>query len=329
MQEQYSIGKYRGKFALIVYNGGKRQRYTLGTGDAEEAKRLAPSLYAEVIRPSDQTVRSIWAAFTIDRAGRAIIRTMEHTWKALSPRFGALPAINITVEDCRAYARERRDAGIKDGTIYTELGHLRMVLNWAVKRGIIPKAPHIERPSKPPPSEKYLSREQIKAVIEAAPFPHIRLFLILAITTGARSSAILGLTWARCDFDRHRVDLRDPKLTTPHKGRAIVPMNETLQRALQEAKPKALTDYVIEWGGGRVASVRKGVASAGIKAGVGYVSPHMLRHSAAVHMAEDDVPMEVIAQYLGHANVNVTRRIYARFSPSYLRKAAASLEFDV
>ena len=37
--------------------------------------------------------------------------------------------------------------------------------------------------------------------------------------------------------------------------------------------------------------------------------------------------MEEIAQYLGHHNVNVTRRIYTRFSP-YLRKAAAALELD-
>jgi site-specific recombinase XerD len=58
------------------------------------------------------------------------------------------------------------------------------------------------------------------------------------------------------------------------------------------------------------------------------VSPHVLRHSAAVHMAEDDVSMEKIAQFLGHSNVNTTRKIYARFSPSYLKDAAAALEFD-
>ena len=38
--------------------------------------------------------------------------------------------------------------------------------------------------------------------------------------------------------------------------------------------------------------------------------------------------MEEIAHYLGHANVNVTRSTYARFSPEYLRTAAAILEYD-
>jgi len=38
--------------------------------------------------------------------------------------------------------------------------------------------------------------------------------------------------------------------------------------------------------------------------------------------------MEEIQQFLGHSDINVTRKIYARFSPSYLKEAAAALEFD-
>jgi hypothetical protein len=84
---------------------------------------------------------------------------------------------------------------------------------------------------------------------------------------------------------------------------------------------------VIEWAGENVASVKRGVAKAGERAGIGHVTAHMLRHSAAVHMAEDGIPMEEIAQFLGHADVGITRRVYARFSPTYLRKAAKSVDF--
>jgi len=77
-----------------------------------------------------------------------------------------------------------------------------------------------------------------------------------------------------------------------------------------------------------VASVKRGLKFAAARACLGPVSPHLLRHSAAVHMAEKRVPMEEIAQYLGHNNVEVTRRIYARFSPDYLRSAAQALEYD-
>jgi len=32
----------------------------------------------------------------------------------------------ITVDDCRAHTKERRDKGIQDGTIYTELGQMNL-----------------------------------------------------------------------------------------------------------------------------------------------------------------------------------------------------------
>ena len=55
------------------------------------------------------------------------------------------------------------------------------------------------------------------------------------------------------------------------------------------------------------------------------VSPHMLRHSAAVWLAEDGHSMHEIAQFLGHDDVKTTTKIYARFSPTHLRKLADSL----
>jgi integrase len=45
-------------------------------------------------------------------------------------------------------------------------------------------------------------------------------------------------------------------------------------------------------------------------------------------MAEAGVPIEEIAQYLGHTNPNITRETYSKFSPEYLRKAANALEIS-
>ena len=55
-------------------------------------------------------------------------------------------------------------------------------------------------------------------------------------------------------------------------------------------------------------------------------SSNVLRHTAAVWMAEDGVPMQVIAQHMGYDDSRTTEHNYARFSPDYLRDAAASLE---
>lgn len=324
----YSIGRYRGKLALVYYANGRRHRRTLGTTDPREAERLAPAVYAELTRPKGTTVEALWEAYCIDRAGRAVLGTMAHTWKALRDRFGPMEAGSISVADCRAHTDARHRHGIRDGTIVTELGHLRMVLVWARKQGLIAHAPHIERPPKPKPKENHLDRADIKTLLDNAGLPHVRLFIILAYTTAARCQAVLGLRWENLDFERGRIDLRDGRISRPHKGRAIVPMLRTARAALLEARQGALTPYVIEWAGRPVKSVKRGLAQAAKRAGLGHVSPHDLRRSAAIHMAEDGVPISEISQYLGHSNEKITYQAYARFQPDHLRKAASALEFD-
>jgi len=324
----YSIGKLNGKLVLVYWRDGKRKRYSLGTSDPREAERTAPSLYAELTRVKGTHVKSLWEAYCIDKSGHAIIRTMRHTWKAIAPHFGGLPGDAITIADCRAHIASRRQRGIKDGTLLTELGHLRTVLKWAEKHRLITKASHIERPPAPKPKEGHLTHSESRSLREAASVPHVRLYILLAQTTGARNAALLELTWDRCLFDRNQIDLRNPLITIPHKGRAIVPMNRNARAALLEARNGALTPYVIEWAGRPVKSVKRGLQAAARKAGLGHVSPHLLRHSVAVHLAEDGHSMASIAQFLGHSNSRETERVYARFSPDFHKGMAASLEYD-
>jgi integrase len=328
MSEDYRLGRLKGEFVVVWYEHGERRRHRLGTENPREAALLAPAVYSELTRPKGKSVADLWRAYTQDRSGRAVIETMRHTWKALSERFAGMPGDAITVADCRAHTRERQKAGIRDGTIHTELGHLRTVLKWAEKQQLIGRAPHIERPPKPKPKEVHLTRAQARALRDAATVPHVRLYIVLAQTTGARNAALLDLTWDRCDFEAGMIDLRNPQIKTTHKGRAIVPMNRDARAALLEARRGAMSPYVIEWAGKKVASVKRGLREAAKRAGLGHVSPHMLRHSAAVHMAEAGVSMDEIAQYLGHSNARITREVYARFSPDHLRKAAETLEYD-
>ncbi|WP_236020361.1 tyrosine-type recombinase/integrase [Sabulicella rubraurantiaca] len=110
------------------------------------------------------------------------------------------------------------------------------------------------------------------------------------------------------------------------KGRATVPMTDTARRALLEAYAARTTDHVIEFGGKAMGRIRKAFERAAEAAGLAWVTPHALRHSAAVWMAEAGTPMAQIAQMLGHTNEKITFSTYARFSPAYLRGAASALE---
>lgn len=270
---------------------------------------------------------SIYQAYVAERGREGKVTTrMQDAWKRLAPYFGELLPSFITKDTCRNYEKARKRDGVSNGTIHLELGYVRSALLHAEGENWITKAPTIRLPTKPPPREHHLTKEEAARFLEAARMPHIRLFIIVALSTAGRAQSILDLTWDRVYFDRRRIDLRDPTRHATPKGRAMVPMNDMAFNALAEAKKAALTPFVIEWSGQQVRSVKKGIAAAAERSGL-EVSPHVLRHTAAVWMAEAGVPMPEIAQYLGHTDMKTTYRVYARFSPDYLQKAAKALEF--
>ena len=139
--------------------------------------------------------------------------------------------------------------------------------------------------------------------------------------------AILSLTWDRVDFERGLIHYQDPTVFRTKKGRATAPINALAGAALTQARKGTTTPFVIEWAGQRVRSVKKGLATAGERAGTPWVTAHVFRHSAACILAEAGVPMPEIAQLLGHKDSRMVETVYAKFSPAYLRKASATLEF--
>lgn len=93
-------------------------------------------------------------------------------------------------------------------------------------------------------------------------------------------------------------------------------MTDGARMVLLEARRAAVTDYVVEYGGRKVGSVKGAFKAAAARACLpSDNSPHILRHSAAVHMAESGISMSEIAQFLSHTTEKVTFATYARYSP--------------
>lgn len=326
----FSIGRFRGGFC-VYWTGpdGKRTRHQLQARTREEAEPEAIDLYRRETfarAPKGETTAEIWEAYRRDLSDKPTATTMLHTGKAILPHFGPYRPDQITTELCRSYEAKRRAAGISQGSIHTELGHLRSSMTFAVKRGRIDRAPHIERPAKPTPKERFLTPEEVSRLVDAAQAPHIGLAIHLLFGTAGRVSAILDLTWDRVDLERGIINLRLDDSRT-RKGRAIVPINRGLRAALQTARTMALTDHVIEYAGSRVANIRKGFTAAAERANLQNITLHTLRHSAAVQMVSSGVPIEKVAQYLGHSNAQITYSTYARFAPTHMADAAELLDF--
>lgn len=323
---QLKIGRLKGGLCVYWYENGKRVRYQLDARDRAAAEAEAIEVYRRVkyaTRPRGQTIAEIWQAYKEDLGDRPTAKTMQYTGKAILPHFGHYRPEDVTKAMCVAYV-DKRDA--KQGTVWTELGHLQSALNFAAKTRMIDRAPKVWRPQKPDSDIRILNRGEARKLIDAAMTPHIRLAIILLLGTAGRVGAILDLTWDRVDFERGTINLRIQDSKT-RKGRAIVPMNNSTRAALSVAHEAALSDYVVEYAADRVGSIRTGFYNAVERAGLKDVTIHSLRHTAAVTMLAAGVPIEKVAQVLGHSNVSVTYRVYGRYMPEHMQDAVDVLDF--
>lgn len=325
-----TIGRLRGGFCVYWTDPdtGVRRRFQLQARTREEAEAEARDVYLKECAPRGAvTVSQIWEAY-IDHLGtKPTAKTMGYTGKAILGFFGKLRPDQITVTDCRGYAARRAAEGKAIGSVHTELGHLRSALRWATKTGVIERTPHIERPPKPASNVKPMSDDQLRALIDGCSAPHVRLAVILLIATGARVGAILDLTWDRIHFDSGIIDLRLPDGVT-RKGRAVVPMNRMARVALEEAYNARLTDYIVEWAGRRVKSIRTGYQAAMARAGLSDIHIHQIRHTVAVKMLQAGRPLVEVSQFLGHSNTQITEKTYARFMPERFAAAAEILDLS-
>ena len=203
---EYRLVRFRGKFAVTWHEGGRRFRHSLSTDSRAEAdQRLARFIAAQaaagaVAAGNTCTVAEAWAGYTKALGAKPSAVTAAYQWRSLALSFRDRNAATLTEDDCRRYIEARRERGRSEFTIWSELSRLRSALKWAENKRLIDRAPKIWLPAPSPPRDRRMTREQVSAFIAACSMPHVRLFAILAATTGARMGAILSLTWDRVRF---------------------------------------------------------------------------------------------------------------------------------
>jgi hypothetical protein len=185
----YELVKYRGKFAVAIGRGKTRRRISTGTADLGLARVVANEIWQKVSVPASERVQDLWDHYIADRRkdGKDVIR-QQNAWKRLSPVFSQRIGTDVTKDDCRSYNGLRQRQGAAPGTIKTELEYLRACLNLRYGRG----HNRVWLPTGSPPRERYLRRDDVERLLEHVSTPHVRLFIILAITTGAR----MGPCWS-------------------------------------------------------------------------------------------------------------------------------------
>jgi integrase len=303
---------YRGKWAIVWSEGGHTRRSSTGQTDhalAEIALREFQHKLATAGQAGPETVGSIVDRYLKAHPGRIYRPALVKWWRAHLPE-------HVTQQTVDGYLAHRQ--GRAPSTLRSEVGIVLTALKWARK-----PLPILDQlPPESPPRERWITREEAERLVAEAKTPHMKLFTMLTIYTGARAGAILSLTWDR--VTERYIDYNDPTKPRTRKKRAVVPVHPELWPALVEGRQLVDGDHVIQYGDRPIKTVKKAFGRQAKRAGLPGIGPHTLRHSVATWMAMEGVTMRKIADFLGNSE-KMVERVYAKFAPGYLADAVAVL----
>jgi integrase len=208
------------------------------------------------------------------------------------------------------------------------LGALIAVLNWAAGRRLVSRhdVPKIDIPPVTEGRLAFMTTAEAEAFHAAAMAfqkfnGRVGMFVSLGLFTGARKSAIKELTWDRVDLFQGIIDYRVPGQVVSDKRRVALPMNSVLRKIITEraANPFDFSPYVIGQG-----SIRLAYEAFTKSIGMEWVTPHVMRHTAATTMLSREVSIWDVSGVLGASPATITR-VYGHHATHALRGAVNAL----
>jgi site-specific recombinase XerD len=253
---------------------------------------------------------------------------------------------DLTRDDLRRYLAELDEEGFARSTLARRTSTLRTWFALLERRGMITEDPAalLATPKQGRHLPRVLRVDQVVAMLDTLEGDgpsqlRDRALLELLYASGARVAEACGLTSEALDLAQAqvRLDGKGGKDRIVPIGRAAV---RALTTYLHDARPALLrvdaaratagtrppTDAIVLRGdrGGPLGTrdARAIVERAGLRAGVGHVTPHTLRHSFATHLLEGGADVRVVQELLGHASLATTQR-YTHLSRGRLREVHA------
>jgi integrase len=262
--------------------------------------------------------------------------------KELDKFFGDRMLSYITGETCRAYAAQRST----DAAARRELEDLRAAINYHRRENLHDKIVSVVLPNERVPRDRWLTRSEAARLIRAAwryrevqkghatgrrSRQHTARFILVALYTGTRASAVCGAAFERVtgagyiDVDHGMFYRRPAGKRETKKRQPPIPLPDQLLAHLRRWKRQGRR-FAVEWNGEPVKSIRKAFASAVKDAELGDdVIPHTLRHTAATWLMQNGTDMWEAAGYLG-MTVEILSARYGHHHPDYLSGATRAFK---
>ena len=278
------------------------------------------------------TVAAVLHLYGTERAPHvAAPARIAYAIDALLPILGSLPIADISGAVCRRYQRQRNRA---PGTVRKELGTLQAAINYCHAEGYLTAPRKVTLPPKPPPRDRWLTRNEAARLIRAAyrnpKAKHLARFILIALYTGTRSTAVLGLRFGPhtgggwIDTEAGLIYRRGAGQAETKKRQPPVPVPPKLLAHLRRWERKGAR-WAVGIEGQRVGSVKRAWATALSEAGIDHCTRHDLRHTAVTWAMRNRMDKWSAAGFFG-LTMDQLEATYAHHHPDHLRSAVEAMQ---
>lgn len=285
--------------------------------------------------------------------------------KQVSPFFGKTPLAAVTNKEIQLFYNylltQGRSDGKEGGMSPKSVRNIHTMLHSALQMAvgkIILKNPTDEttRPPVPEKDMRVLTVEEMEIFIKEVYVERLRAAIFISLFTGIRMGELLALTWEDVDFKKKSIRIskdyvrvtvyneagekdgtalivqETPKST---KSNRIIPLQDDVFKTLmvhyQSQKSSKYPNPMCLVFPSKVGThtdpraYQKRIAAISDRCEIQHVNVHALRHTFATRLVEQQVPLRIIQELLGHSSVTTTMR-YAHALEAEKEKAVNSMD---
>jgi integrase len=250
----------------------------------------------------------------------------------------------------RTSSRKSAGAGLSVKTVRNLHGLLTRAFKDGVRWGRLQRNPcdAADPPKGKSPEMKVWTSDQVRTFVRSVQSHRWAGVWSLMATTGMRRGEVLGLRWSDVDLEAGTVAIRSTRIrynktvasSTPKtaRGNRTIAIGPAAVAALRAWRKVQASDQMLMGAGwrntaGLVVTIADGTApnpeafsnlfgDLVKRAGLPSIRLHDLRHSYATAALANGVPVKVVSQRIGHADVGVTLKVYAHVLPGDDEEAA-------
>lgn len=276
---------------------------------------------------SRKTLAMVWEEYQKENSHKKGLRTDRYIYKLIDPLQNKFPA-EIVNDDIDKMVAGLKKSGKSEQTWVHALELVRRLLNYGERKGWFSKPPKFQLSIKIPKIDnikmEYLTKEQqlrLKEGLDADPDQEMANLMRLALITGMRRNALLGLQWTDINFQKKYIELRGQ--TAKNGTTMCIPLSRTAEEIFS-CLSRTDSPYVFPGkNGGQRVETRAFIKRIKKYLPAGFRPMHGLRQTFATEMiSSGEVDLYTLQKLLTQKSGEVTRR-YAFLTDAAMKRAAS------